>query len=114
MQQSSGWVKPYGLHIVFSVSIIMLHVAIGFGNVNVYENKKYWIFKLSIQTQHDTVNNMGWSPSGHKSNFLCKTKNPQNSTSKLNTLTLSHVHFCFKNLHVIKVNTSMTTTHHKN
>ncbi len=63
MQGTSGCVKPYGLQTVFLVFIIMLRVAIGFGNVNVYENKKYWILKFGMQTQHDSVNNMWWIPS---------------------------------------------------
>ena len=71
MQRNSGWVKLYCLHIVFSVSTIMLHAAIGFGNVNVYENIKYWIFKLDMPMQHDSVNNMRWVLSGHMFLSLC-------------------------------------------
>ena len=49
MQESSELVKPYGLHNVFSVSIIMLHVAIGFGNENVYENKNTVFVNLACR-----------------------------------------------------------------
>ena len=71
--------------------------------------------ELGMQTQLDSLNNMGWVPSGHtSSSFVCKAKKCQNDTSKkhFDLITCSLL-FKKSTTHLLKADIFLTTAHQR-